>query len=83
MATNKKRVRVGHIVQCEFLDHSEGGKDSIPFEVIGRVFEITKDSYKIRCWGYLDDDERKTGREDNEHWFCIVKKAVISIRTLR
>lgn len=84
MATNKKRVRIGHMVHCVFLDHSEQGKDAMRFEVIGRVFEITKDAYKIRSWGYVEDlDRDRDGLADNENWFCIVKKAVESIRTIR
>lgn len=84
MAPPKSRVRVGHIVHCTFLDHSENGKDSIEFEVIGRVFEITRTSYKIRSWGYVDDIDRAgDSRQDNENWFCIVKKAVLDIRTLK
>ena len=54
------------------------------FEVIGRVFDITRTSYRIRCWGYVDDmDREKDSREDNENWYCIVKKAIESIRTLK
>ena len=80
----KKPIKVGQIVHCVFLDHAENGKDSMRFEVIGRVFEITRTAYKIRGWGYVDDiDRERDDRTDNENWFCIVKKAVESIRTLK
>jgi hypothetical protein len=84
VATNKKRIRVGHIVHCVFLDHAENAKDALRFEVFGRVTEITKSAYHIKAWGYVDEiDKAKDNNTDNENWFCIVKKAVESIRTLR
>jgi len=81
---NKKPIKVGDIVHCIFLDHAENGKDSMLFGVIGRVFEITRTSYKIRCWGYVNDiDRERDSRDDNENWFCIVKKAVQSIKVIK
>ena len=80
----KKPIKIGDIVHCTFLDHAENSKDAIEFEVLGRVTEITKTAYKLVSWGYTSDTDRaRDNNDDNEVWFCIVKKAVTGMRLLK
>lgn len=79
-----KRPAVGDLVMCTFWDHAENAKDVLLFEVVGRLFGITKTAYKIKCWGYVNEVDRASdGNPDNEHSYAIVKKAVESIRVLK
>ncbi|MHC5059393.1 MAG: hypothetical protein ACYTKD_32475 [Planctomycetota bacterium] len=54
------------------------------FEIWGKLIGITKLAYKVATWQYVNDVDRATddNKKDNEDWFIIVKKAVVSIRTL-
>jgi len=79
-----KAPKIGDIVYCTFLDHAENAKDVLLFEVIGRVYKITKRAYLVRCWGYVNDVDRAgDGNEDNENSYAIVKKAIESIKVLK
>lgn len=79
------RIAEGDIVHCVFLDHSQGGDDIMRFEVFGRVKTITPRHYNIYCWRYVDEVDRAADRNThhNEENFCIVKKAVESIKRLK
>lgn len=79
-ATPKK----GDIVHAVFWDHAQNSKDALQFEVMGRVFGITRKAYLIRTWGYVQDVDRASdSNETNEDWFTIVKSAIDSIRVLK
>ena len=80
----KQPIKVGDVVHCIFLDHAENSKDSMKFEVFGKVIEITKTAYNIVAWGYVDStDKAADGNPDNEKWFSIVKKAITDIKVLK
>lgn len=80
----KKRIAVGDVVQCTFLDHSEDGSDVMLFEVFGRVTAITSKAYTIVSWAYVNEtDKAKDSNPENEKKFCIVRKAITDIRTLK
>lgn len=80
----KKPIKIGDIVLCEFWDHAENSKDAMLFEVFGRVTDKTRTSYIIHSWAYRNDtDKARDNNADNEVWFCIVKKAIQSIRALK
>ena len=80
-----KAPLVGDIVHCIFWDHAQDAKDALKFEIFGRVTEITKRSYKIHYWRYVDavDAAADNNRGENEDCYCIVKKAIESIKVLR
>jgi len=78
------KPKINDIVHVIFWDHAENSKDVLKFEVIGRVFAITKMAYMIKCWGYENEVDRASdSNTDNENWFAIVKKAIHSIRILK
>jgi len=82
----KKRPTIGDVVICVFWDHSQNMSDAVHFEVIGRIVDITKKAYKLRCWGYVQEIDRvaESGTAtNNEEWYHIVKSAVDSIKVLR
>ena len=78
-------AKIGDIVHIEFYDHSHGGEDAMHFEIWGKLVGTTKLAYKVATWQYVKEIDRATddNKKDNEDWFIIVKKAVISIRTLK
>jgi hypothetical protein len=78
------RPKIGDVVHVEFYDHAQGGEDAMHFEIWGKLIGITKLAYKVATWQYVNDVDRATddNKKDNEDWFIIVKKAVVSIRTL-
>jgi hypothetical protein len=79
-----KPPKIGDIIRVTFLDHAENSRDSISFEAFGRVTDITKTAYKITAWGYIDPTDRaRDHNEDNEHWYCIVRKAITDIKILK
>lgn len=79
-----KKPAVGDLVQVIFWDHAQGSRDALKFEVIGRLFKITKKAYMIKCWGYDSEVDRAADSNDeNEDWFAIVKSAAESIRVLK
>ena len=83
----RSHVSVGRqadVVQIEFWDHAENSKDALKFEVIGRVFKITRKAYLVRCWGYASEVDRAgDGNADNENWFAIVKSTVETIKIFK
>ena len=80
----KRRIAVGDVVQCTFLDHSEDGTDVMLFEVFGRMSAITSKAYTIVSWAYVNAADRaKDSNPDNEKNFCIVRKAVTDIKVLK
>lgn len=80
-----KEVAIGDIVWVIFLDHAQCSDDSLRFEVFGRLNKITKTSYIVTSWGYVDEIDRLKDHNvrHNEETFAIVKKAVESIKSLR
>ena len=79
----KKAPKCGDLVAVTFLDHAENHKDSIRFEVIGRLTDITRTAFVIKAWAYVDNPPPISGHEDNETIFAIVKRAVDEIRVLK
>ena len=80
----KKRPTVGDVVICVFWDHAQNMPGAIHFETIGRIVEISKKAYKIRCWGYVNDVDRAMDVSgSNEEWYDIVKSAIDSITVLK
>jgi hypothetical protein len=80
----KKSPVIGDLVICKFLDHAENSSDVLLFEVIGRLFDVTKKAYKIKSWGYVNEIDRAgDGNPDNENHYAIVKRAVESIQILK
>ena len=80
----QKTIKVGDLVDIEFLDHAEAAPDAIAFRLTGEVQNITKTSYIIYTWRYSNPiDKLKDHNKDNENSFAIVKKAVLSIKKLR
>ena len=80
----KKAPAIGDLVICTFLDHAENSNDVLLFEVVGRLFDVTKKAYKIKSWGYVSEIDRAgDGNPDNENSYAIVKRAVDSIRILK
>ena len=79
-----KRPVVGDLIQVGFWDHAEGSDDVLRFEVIGRVYKITRRAYCVRSWGYINDVDRAgDSNSDNETTYAIVKRAIDSIRILK
>ena len=81
----KKAVKVGDIVHIVFLDHAENSRDSLKFEVFGRVFGVTSTAYLIYSWAYVNpvDLAGDNNSDVNQHSFAIVKSAVESVRVLK
>ena len=80
----KKSPVIGDLVICTFWDHAENSKDALLFEVVGRLFDVTKKAYKIKSWSYVSEIDRAgDGNPDNENSYAIVKRAVDSIRILK
>jgi hypothetical protein len=79
------RPKQGDIVHVVFWDHSECFEDAMQFEVFGKIARITPKAYIIGTWQYYDPLQRAADKnpESNENHFCIVKKAVDSIRQLK
>ena len=78
------KPKVGDIVQITFWDHAESSDDVLLFEVVGRLYKITKRAYCLKAWCYANDiDKVRDSNEDNETRFAIVKRAVDSIRILK
>lgn len=80
----RPRIRVGNIVHCIFLDHAQNSDDALKFEVFGRVTKITRTSYIIHYWRYVDDPKKEPdfNHKDNEDNYAIVKSTIDSIRIL-
>ena len=54
----KPAIKAGDIVHCQFLDHAENSDEAMLFEVFGRVERVTRNSYVIYCWRYVDAVDR-------------------------
>ncbi len=78
------RIRVNDVVHVVFWDHCADFHDAMQFECFGRVQKITKKAYVIATWAYVNPDQRLLDPhpEANENVFCIVKRAVDSIKVL-
>lgn len=82
-SSKSARPAIGDLVHIVFWDHAENSNDGLRFEVIGRLFKVTRTAYLVRCWGYVTDVDRAADeRTDNENWYAIVRRAVESIRRL-
>jgi len=55
------------------------------FELVGKLVEITRKSYKVYTWLYADPVQRAkdTDPDQNEDFYIIVKSAVSNINVLR
>lgn len=80
-----QKIKVGDLVDIEFLDHAEDAKDAMTFRLCGEVHKITRTSYIIYTWRYTNPIDRAedSNSKDNENSFAIVKKAVLSIKKLK
>lgn len=88
MKTSKmasKRPQIGDLIHVVFWDHAENFHDAIRFEVVGKITSITRRAYVVHTWMYSDpiDRAKDTNLDANENCFCIVKRAIDSIRILK
>ena len=80
----KTTPKVGDLVTITFWDHAEASDDALLFEVIGRLYRITRKAYCIKSWCYAKDvDAARDSNEDNETRFAIVKRAIDTLRVLK
>ncbi len=80
----KQKINVGDIVHVTFLDHAENSKKAMLFEAIGRVTKITRQEYILHFWSYVNEIDRAVDdNKDNENYWAIVRKAILSIRKLK
>ena len=80
-----KQPKVGDFVKMVFVDHCENFYDAMQFEAYGKITKITKKAYVIYTWQYHDPIQRAKDHDPdkNENCFCIVKKAVESIKIFK
>ena len=80
-----KQPKVGDFVKIVFDDHCENFHDAMQFEAYGKITKITKKAYVLHTWQYYDLIQRAkdSDPEKNENCFCIVKKAVDSIKIFK
>lgn len=77
-------MKVGDIVRIEFLDHAQNDTEPMLFECFGRIGSISKDAIVVYFWRYVSDVQKaKDSRDDNEDYYCIVRKAITSIKVLK
>lgn len=78
----RPKIKRGDIVHVIFLDHAQNSKsdDAIKFETFGRITGITRKSYKIHTWKYVDDGH---DNPDNEDFNSIVKSTIEYIKVLK
>ena len=78
------KPKVGDIIHITFWDHAESSDDALLFEVMGRLYKITKMAYCLKSWCYASDlDKARDSHEDNETKFAIVKRAIDSIKVIK
>jgi acyl-CoA hydrolase len=75
-------IKPGNVVELQFLDHVQDGKDAIEFRVWGEVLDITRTSIRVACWAHVDKSMRDEPEPFNETTFTIVKKAITAVRVL-
>jgi len=74
-------IKLGDIVECEFLDHVEDGGPPLRFMVWGRVAVNGRKHFEILSWAGADSDiEDLPG---NEKRFTIVKAAIVRVTKLQ
>ena len=80
-----KKARIGDVVHIVFWDHCENFHDAMQFEVYGKITGMTPKAYIIHTWQYHDPVQRAadSSATSNEHSFCIVKKAIDSIKVFK
>ena len=80
-----KRPQIGDFVKVIFWDHCENFHDAMQFEAYGKITKITPKAYVLYTWQYHDHIQRAKDPdpEKNENCFCIVKKAVDSIKIFK
>lgn len=85
MPIKRVRPKIGDYVHIVFWDHCECFHNAMQFTVVGKLDSITKEAYRVKCWYYHDQVQRAAddSADKNEHDFCIVKKAIESIRILK
>lgn len=81
----KDVVKVGDLVDIEFLDHAEDAKEAMQFKLCGEISKMTRWAYIIRTWRYVNEIDRAKddNTKENENSFAIVKKAILSIKKLK
>ena len=75
------KIKVGDIVECEFLDHVEDGGEPLRFLVWGRVAVSGRKHFEILSWAHADAEVET--QASNEKRFTIVKAAVLRITKLQ
>ena len=69
---------VGDVVQFVFWDHAEND-DAMLFEVYGVVTANNKTAYTVHTWRHHDPlRQAADDNKDNENYFSIVKKTIVS-----
>lgn len=78
-------LKVGAIVRIQFLDHAQGSEDAMLFECFGRLTNISKTSYCIHHWRYVNEVDRAadSNSAQNEDCYAIVRKAITAIDVIR
>lgn len=74
------KLKVGDIVECEFLDHVEDGGDPYRFRVWGRLATNGRKHFEIVSWAHADVGVET--QPSNEKRWTIVKAAVLRMSVL-
>jgi hypothetical protein len=75
-----QKIKVGDIVEVEFLDHVEDGDEPFLFIVWGKVAVNKRKHYEILCWAHAEKSVEAWPH--NEKRFTIVKGAITRISKL-
>ena len=80
-----KRPKIGDVVHIVFWDHCENFNDAMQFEAYGKITAITPKAYVLHTWLYYDPLQRAkdSDPDKNENCFCIVKRAIDSIKIFK
>lgn len=72
------RPKIDDVVCVRFLDHAMGTDDSIEFQVWGRIAIVTRTTYVVRTWDYVNQ-KAPDHNPDNVERFSIVRKAILEM----
>ena len=71
-------MKLGQVVQIEFLDHCKGATEPMRFYVWGRVGRIDRVSVTILTWACPDSLESDHNTEE----FCLVRSCIEGVTVL-
>jgi len=74
----KWRPSVDDVVCVRFLDHAMGTDAAIEFLVWGRIAIVTRTTYVVRTWDYVNAAV-PDHNPDNVERFSIVRKAILEM----